>query len=181
VAQACPGHAGAAGDPAGAEPALAAVLLPERRLHRRAALPHHGGGRRLHAGMPDPGGGHFAFRYQGGERAGCRHRPARSDPDLCCGQRHGTHQRGDPRMIAGDEDPVALHGARKAHPERLLRVLQRAPPGRTTERGAVLLAGSSQAGPAAWRDDCNTVRPHSAIGNKPPISLLSSSVSQDSS
>ncbi|NVN09790.1 integrase core domain-containing protein, partial [Nguyenibacter vanlangensis] len=26
----------------------------------------------------------------------------------------------------------------------------------------------------AWRQDYNEVRPHSAIGNKPPISLLNS-------
>ena len=31
----------------------------------------------------------------------------------------------------------------------------------------------------AWRRDYNEVRPHSAIGNKPPISLLSASLAHD--
>jgi putative transposase len=31
----------------------------------------------------------------------------------------------------------------------------------------------------AWRGDCNEVRPHSAIGNKPPISLVNRSAAND--
>ena len=52
--QACAGHAGADDAAAGAEPALVAGLRLGH-LHRRPALPHLCGRRRLHPGMPGAG------------------------------------------------------------------------------------------------------------------------------
>ena len=42
-------------------------------------------------------------------------------------------------------------------------------------------AGISEATFYNWRKDYNEVRPHSAIGNKPPISLLSCLATHDPS
>ena len=87
-------------------------------------------------------------------------------------QRHRAHQHGDPALVARHQDRMALHRARQADPERLHRELQRAAARRTSERDACSrsLAHAREA-LAAWKDDYNTVRPHSAIGNMPPAHL----------
>jgi len=54
------------------------------------------------------------------------------------------------------------------HPERLHRELQRSAARRAAERDAVQVARSRSRGLGDWKEDYNTVRPHSAIGNLPP-------------
>ena len=56
-------HQGAAGRPAGPEPALVDGLS-QRRAERRSPLPHPRHRRRFYAGMPVPGRRHLAARPQ---------------------------------------------------------------------------------------------------------------------
>ena len=64
----------------------------------------------------------------------------------CQRQRNGTDQHGDPELVAGDADRLALHRARQAHPERLHRELQRPAPRRAVERDTLQIARSRSRG-----------------------------------
>ena len=87
-------------------------------------------------------------------------------------QRHRADQHGDPALVAGAPGRVALHRARQAAAERLHRELQRPAARRAAERDAVHVARLTLAKLLAdWKDDYNTVRPHSALGNLAPIDL----------
>src|SRR3546814_19828873 len=59
-------------------------------------------------------------------------------------QRHRADQHGDPALVPGAADRMALHRAGQTAAERLHRELQRSAAGRTAKRDAVYLAGSGQ-------------------------------------
>src|SRR3546814_2071700 len=59
-------------------------------------------------------------------------------------QRHRADQHGDPALVPGAADRMALHRAGQTAAERLHRELQRSAAGRTAQRDAVYLAGSGQ-------------------------------------
>ncbi len=106
--QACPGHADADGDPAGAEPALE----PRLRLRRAVLWPavpgalHH---RRLQPRVPGDGRRHLALRRPRRPRA----RPDRRDARLSLHggqrQRHRAHVERHPEMAGGAARRMALH------------------------------------------------------------------------
>ena len=73
--------------PLAAQRALVARLRL-RSAHRRPALPHPDGGRRLHPRVPGPGRRHLAVRDAGGPRARPAHRRARQAGDDRQRQRH---------------------------------------------------------------------------------------------
>ena len=86
-------------------------------------------------------------------------------------QRDRVHLERDPDLRRRPQDRLALHRARQADPERLHRELQRPPARRAPERDAVLVLDHARATLAAWRDDYNTERPHSALGWQTPGGL----------
>jgi putative transposase len=89
--------------------------------------------------------------------------PAATGGDVRLRQRHRAHYFGGAALVPGDAHRMALHRAWQAGPERLHRELQ---PGRGDELlNETLFTSLAQvrAVPAAWRDDFNDVRPHSAL------------------
>ena len=89
-------------------------------------------------------------------------------PDDRQRQRHRADQHGDPALVAGDADRMALHRAGQADPERLHRELQRRLRDELLNETLFISLAQAREALAAWKDDYNTVRPHSAIGNLPP-------------
>src|SRR6516165_5902095 len=63
---------------------------------------------------------------------------------------------------------MALHRAWQTAAERLYREFQWPSARRVAERDAVQLARPCPSGPAEWRLDYNTIRPHSSLGILPP-------------
>ena len=86
-------------------------------------------------------------------------------------QRHRAHQHGDPALVAGDR--VEWHYIAPGKPQQNAFVESfngRLRDELLNETLFTSLAHAREA-LAIWKDDYNTVRPHSALGNLPPAAF----------
>ena len=120
--------------------------------------------------MPGAGGRHIDLGCADGTRTQCHHRPARRACPGCQRQRHRADQSGNPAPIAGSASRLALHRARQANTHNAFIESFN---GRLRDEllNETLFASLADARVALrdWMKDYNTVRPHSAIGNVPPM------------
>ena len=77
-------------------------------------------------------------------------------------------QLGDPALVTGLAGRVAPHRSWQAAAEGFRGELQWAAARRVAERDAVQLARSCPRGLSLWKDDYNTIRPHSGLDNLTP-------------
>ena len=73
---------------------------------------------------------------------------------------------------ARNPDRVALHCARQPNPKRLHRELKRRLRDDLLNETLFTLIAQARAGPAAWKDDYNDVRPHSALVDLTPNEFI---------
>ena len=108
------GTQAADGDAAGGRPALEPGLRL-RPADRWPALPHPGGGRRLHPRMPGAGRRHLDLRPARGAGTRRHHSPARAAPGHDRQrQRHRVDLERHPRLGGRDRRRLALHRARQS-------------------------------------------------------------------
>ncbi|CUH41064.1 hypothetical protein JSE7799_03807 [Jannaschia seosinensis] len=67
---------------------------------------------------------------------------------------------------------MALHRAGQADAKRLRREFQRAVPGRTVERNLFTTLDEARQKIQDWQHDYNHRRPHSGLGNIPPVEFM---------
>jgi transposase InsO family protein len=81
-------------------------------------------------------------------------------------QRQRPRQHGDPTLVAREIDQLALYRARRANPERLHREFKW--PAELLNEVLFVSLDHTHESLRDWKDDYNTVRPNSALGNVPP-------------
>ena len=126
--------------------------------------------RRLHARMPGAGRRHLAAAALRVVRElDTHHCRARPSGDVRLRQRHRADQHGDPALVAGDS---GSNGTTSRPASRSRMPSSRVFNGRLRDEllNETLFTslGHARAVLADWKDDYNTVRPHSALGNLPP-------------
>jgi len=133
-----------------------------------AAVPRPGGGRRLHPGMPVPGGGYLAVRATGG--AGTGYRDCPQGKPLACVSDNGTELTSMAILRWCQERGIEWHYIAPGKPQQNAFVESFNGRLRDELLNETLFTSLAHArvALAAWRNDYNTVRPHSATGNQPP-------------
>jgi Integrase core domain len=120
---------------------------------------------------------HLRSAFEVSERRACStrargpHRRSRPPRHVRLRQRHRADQHGDPALVAGAAGRVALHRSGQATAERLRRVLHRAAGTRPCSARSITRGRLWR-----WKNDYNTVRPHSGVGNLPPAAYATLSV-----
>ena len=150
---------------------------------RRPAVPHAGGGGRLHPRVPVPGRRHLVVRRTGGTRADGDHRaPWCAPAAVRQRQRHRADQQRDPDTGARRRK-VGWHYIAPGKPQQ--NAFAESFIGRLRDEclNETLFTSLRQARAvlAAWQRDYNEVRPHSAHGGQTPASIRLPSCSPASS
>ena len=136
----------------------------------RPAFPHFGDRRRLHAGMPGARGRHLAARTAGGARARHPRCGARSSRHDRLRQRHRADRHDHPALVAR-HTRVEWHYIAPGKPQQNAFVESFNGRLRDELLNETLFTSLRHVREALaiWMDDYNTVRPHSALGNLPPV------------
>ena len=139
-----------------------------RCADRRPALPHPGDRRRLHPGMPGAGRRYLAVRSSGRARARCPHRSPR--PAAMIVSDNGTELTSMAILRWSQEQRVEWHYIAPGKPQQNAFIESFNGRLRDELLNETLFSSLAHAREALaiWRNDYNTVRPHSALGNLPP-------------
>ena len=132
----------------------------------------------FYARVPLPGGRYLALRAGASHVSSTPSSPAPPARHVCFRQRHRADQHGDPAMVARTPGSTGT----TSHPA--------SPPRTPSSRASMAASATSclnetlfislahaRAALDVWKDDYNTVRPHSSLGNLPPAAYAKLSVS----
>jgi len=110
----------------------------------------------------------IALRSAGCPRTRCRHRQARQAANDRQRQWDRADQHGDPVLVASCKHRLALHRARQTATKCVRGEFNGRPRDELLNETLFTSLDHAREALAGWKDDFNTIRPHSALGNVPP-------------